>query len=873
MPKGYSLHIGLNRADANHYPGMPELRAAVNDAVFWEEFARTEGYTTQSLHDEAATAEAVTNTLADYATQMLPGDILLLTYAGHGGEIRNEKPKGFDNERNDQTWCLYDRQLLDDELYECFEKFKDGTRILVVSDSCHSGTITRVADIDISELLSKGIARAAASRGYRSRKLSREVQQDVVRRFGSKVYKPILDKYETKHQAKGVKAAVKLLAACQDDQETLDGEKNGIFTEAFGNLFKDPDYRKANCETLIAGVSSRYFYPHPNFFQYGGIIPSFDYSFPFSIEIPEPGKVTGYRKPDLSATVATHSLRSANEKWDMLEMTEPAVILLEIEGTIKGKLTGGKEAEILEKKTRDGNEIYLVRFAGISSEQAWSAAHALRSELEKLNYKIIAAEPVLTINPAQRPRVTREGDADNPDYIKEWPPSLQQGKIGIGWHLDDEHSQLSSAHKKVLTEKPGATVRIGHFDTGYIKDHIALPAKLKTDMARSFVSKEDPNQAIDKLGTGQDGHGLGTVALLAGNKVPLTVTFNEFEGEIGGAPFAEVVPMRISESVVIFNASSFAEAIDYAIESKCEVISMSMAGKPDKRMARAVNKAYDAGIVMVTAASNCWYKGPGALLPKCVMFPAAFERVIAATGAMYDHRPYDVNFIQQSRMNIGTKYMQGSWGPASRMTKALAAYTPNTPWASANNSFVRSGGGTSSATPQVAAAAGLWIAYHRDELERKGYYNEGEKWKKVEAVRYALYKSAAKDEVFPEWKKYYGNGILRALKALDVPVADASMLTKAEKAESSFFGVFELVGSFFKNRKLFRGSDVKPNEDALATELLHLLQTDPAFYNTFSELDLSNAGEVMQLVSSPEFKQKVLQSKYASDYLKQTMIE
>ena len=28
MPKGYSLHIGLNKADAAHYPGMPELKAA-----------------------------------------------------------------------------------------------------------------------------------------------------------------------------------------------------------------------------------------------------------------------------------------------------------------------------------------------------------------------------------------------------------------------------------------------------------------------------------------------------------------------------------------------------------------------------------------------------------------------------------------------------------------------------------------------------------------------------------------------------------------------------------------------------------------------------------------------------------------------------
>jgi len=331
--------------------------------------------------------------------------------------------------------------------------------------------------------------------------------------------------------------------------------------------------------------------------------------------------------------------------------------------------------------------------------------------------------------------------------------------------------------------------------------------------------------------------------------------------------------MRISESVVIMNDTNFCNAIEYAIEQNCEVISMSMAGKPGKRMATAVNDAYEAGLVMVTAASNCWYKGPGALLPKCVMYPAAFKRVIAATGAMYDHKPYDVNFIQQARFNITTKYMQGSWGPASRMTRALAAYTPNTPWASTHHKFVRSGGGTSSATPQVAAAAALWIAHHRTELENKGYYVEGNKWKKVEAVRHALFTSAAKDEVFGDWQKYYGNGILRAYDALKIPVADADKLLKAEKAESSFWGITEALGSFFKRRKLFRSKSPKPTADALATELLDLLQTDPQFYSLFSNLNLSSKKEATALINDKEFRKKVVQSPYSSEYLKEVTVK
>ncbi|RYY52839.1 MAG: caspase family protein, partial [Chitinophagaceae bacterium] len=115
--KGYSLHIGLNKADPKHYGPMPQLKAAIADATFWHRYAHELGYQCDILTDEDATAEAVKNKIAEQASRLQPGDIFLLTYAGHGGLIPNEKPAGFDNERNDQTWCLYDRQLLDDELY------------------------------------------------------------------------------------------------------------------------------------------------------------------------------------------------------------------------------------------------------------------------------------------------------------------------------------------------------------------------------------------------------------------------------------------------------------------------------------------------------------------------------------------------------------------------------------------------------------------------------------------------------------------------------------------------------------------------------------------------------------------------------------
>lgn len=860
--KGYSLHIGVNVADPANYPGLNPLKAAVNDAKWWENYAGKKGYSTISLHDEQATIPAVKNKLTDYAKAMKPGDILLLTYSGHGGQIGNEKPDNIDVEKMDQTWCLYDEQMLDDELYECFREFEEATRIVIVSDSCHSGTIARADENDISKLLEEGMSMAKGSRGMVSRQLPENVQREIIDRNYKTKYQPKIEKYQKISKRKGVKAAVKLLAACQDHQVTYDGDRYGIFTEAFSQLLSNDKHQIA--EELISGVKKYYPYPKANFFQYGSIIPSFDESLPFEINIPDATKITGNRKTVL---VPFKEVKD-EEDFSIGSIDRNAILVVDIKGKTWDNLAGGQEVEIIENKpTADGQHLVL-EMKGLPYQQGWGAAHALQTRLKQDNINA-SIEPVLSFNPDQLDGRSRASSGSN-DYIPEWPPATANPAVKIGWHLDDDHSQLTKAAQRVMA-KPGAHVRIGHIDTGYIKDHIVLPKNLLADKARSFISGEAANQAIDKPQSGMDGHGMGTLGLLAGNNVALNTTFNEFEGYIGGAPMAEVVPIRISNSVIIWNTANFCHAIDYAVEQGCDVVTMSMAGKPSPKMARAVNQAYEAGLVIVSAASNCWYAGLMQVAPKCVLWPAAFDRVMPATGAMYNHEPYDGDYLLQSKMDF-TKYMQGCWGPPSRMKKALAAYTPNTPWASKGDVLARSGGGTSSAAPQIAAAAALWIAYHREEMEAQGYYKPGNKWKIVEAVRYALYTSAAKDDAFADWKKYYGNGILRADKALDVNVSDMESLTESDEAESSFGGFFQIAGAFFLNRRLFRDTAaVKPAEDALSLELLQLLQVDPNFYDRFSKLDLNDPVAVQALFDDPDFSNKVTQSPYSSDYLKQAV--
>ena len=78
-------------------------------------------------------------TIERCAGKLEKGNIFLLTYSGHGSRI--QFPDTTEPDRFDETWCLFDREFFDDEILELLSCFKEGVRILFISDSCHSGTI------------------------------------------------------------------------------------------------------------------------------------------------------------------------------------------------------------------------------------------------------------------------------------------------------------------------------------------------------------------------------------------------------------------------------------------------------------------------------------------------------------------------------------------------------------------------------------------------------------------------------------------------------------------------------------------------------------------------------------------------------------
>ena len=458
------------------------------------------------------------------------------------------------------------------------------------------------------------------------------------------------------------------------------------------------------------------------------------------------------------------------------------------------------------------------------NENPWDVAHRLLLPAQTLAAarRLEAIEPDLTQDWLYKEPIGDQGAMTAAGNKKEFCTfDEQDGKSGkpkgpgVAWNFGDDFSQLAAARARVGSKLEN--IIIAHLDTGYDPKHVTLPAKLRKDLQHSFVRDGGPeNDASDRTPPGMDlirnrGHGSATLGLLAGNRLDgASPNWPNFHDYLGGAPLAQVIPIRVADWVVRFTTSTLVQGFDYARQHGAHVLSMSMGGLASEALVDAVNLAYENGVVMVTAAGN---NRAGLPSPKSTVFPARLRRVLSACGVMADGGAY---------AGLAFRTIQGNFGPSSKMDTALGAHTPNVPWVQIDCERVvdMDGAGTSSATPQIAAAAALWLAEHWPTV-----ISYSEPWMRVEAVRHALFTAAAKRTAKmneAETFQKLGQGVLKAEAALEVQplTEDQLRLRKLPPAQASWSWLNMIFGGGVS--VVARRSS--PREAMLALELTQMAQ-------------------------------------------------
>jgi serine protease len=317
-------------------------------------------------------------------------------------------------------------------------------------------------------------------------------------------------------------------------------------------------------------------------------------------------------------------------------------------------------------------------------------------------------------------------------------------------------------------DEPATGIIVGHPDTGY-RRHPEIESALALDLGHDFVKDDDnPEDELHRpwnVVVHNPGHGVSTSSVIASRKGAQAPYPGDPEARavIGVAPGAKIIPLRVSDSVVLTSMRNLARAIEWATDKGAHVISISMGGLNSSRLEDALRYARERGVILLAAAGN---------YVRFVVWPAASSNAIGVAASNAEDHP---------------------WRHSSRGESVCVTAPGESVWRATVNSEgipnVGRGSGTSYAVATVAGVAALWLARHgRDNLvERYGAA-------RIPVIfRELLEKTAAKCPALTEGK--FGAGLVDALKLLDEPLPDPAQPTRTVRAADTGMEQQEPVGT------------------------------------------------------------------------------
>ena len=229
-----ALCVGINDYP---YDGS-DLNGCVNDAQSWAELLRDHYDFPSSditlLLDQQATRRRMLDDLDRLVKGATKGDVLVFTNSSHGTYVAE---KGGDEPTYDEALCPYDTAenvIVDDDLRELLGNLPAGVRVTVISDSCHSGTVTRAG-------VSDNLPGIRTPDDRRVRFLNPALRGAPVLENPWKARPTKWEKYPESHMKEI------LLSGCTDREYSYDafigGQYHGAMTHYALRVIRDANYR------------------------------------------------------------------------------------------------------------------------------------------------------------------------------------------------------------------------------------------------------------------------------------------------------------------------------------------------------------------------------------------------------------------------------------------------------------------------------------------------------------------------------------------------------------------------------------------------------------------------------------------------------
>lgn len=433
--------------------------------------------------------------------------------------------------------------------------------------------------------------------------------------------------------------------------------------------------------------------------------------------------------------------------------------------TTDGRSTGEVERRL--RRYLPGLDVRLTPFGARQALIRGPLVRALEIEYPNIGagplLQVLGVEDIKPLSDEETIAVLRQRD----EWLLPERPVLRPASAapGVDWHLAMVRAPQAWARLGGAGAIDWGSVLVGQIDTGYTRHPVfGFGGTSWVDTARAATFFPSPPQGEvsmfpAELGPGQDnlqgpnaGHGTRIGATICGHA----------PGAPGGAfhgaaPCVPLLPVRITDSVIINHAQrEFAQALDHVVAAGAGVVNVSLGialAVVVGELKRAIDRAYEAGVIVVCAAGN--YVDP-------VVAPARLNRTLAIAGVTDTGRPW-------TNSSFGPEVDFSA--PAADLRRANA---------SAGGGFGYGGGGdgTSYASALASGAAALWLRRHRDALAAA----YPQPWQRVEAFA-TLARATAKLPPGVPWQPgAFGSGILDIDALLAAPLPAAAGLQRQPAA-------------------------------------------------------------------------------------------